>query len=298
MKANLFLLTAAIFWGLNFHFAKFMLGESTFIEAGSWRYIFGVVAIVLILLGTAKMKPSTAIPYKGIFLVGFIGLFGFNMLFFSGLQFTSALNASLIVSLNPITTILLSALILKTQISRMHVLGAIISFFGVLVLLTQGSFEKLAELDLNKGDLMIFGSNIVFALHHVWVKQYKKAFSNLHFTVYTNLICLLGFLAVSLFTQNTIHIDHSNYYWLWATGIGVFGTGIAYILWNSGVSQVGAASAGIFMNAVPLATAIGSLILGLEIQYFHYLSAAIIILGITISRITKRAKESTYLPSN
>ena len=222
MKANLFLLTAAIFWGLNFHFAKFMLGESTFIEAGTWRYIFGVFAIILILLGTPKIKQGIAIPYKGILLVGIIGLFGFNMLFFNGLQYTSALNASLIISLNPITTILLSSLILKTGISRMHVFGAIISFAGVLVLLTKGSLDKLAELDLNKGDIMIFASNMVFAMHHIWIKKYKKTFSNLHFTVYTNLICLLGFLAVSVFTNNAIHIGHSSNYWLSAAGIGFF----------------------------------------------------------------------------
>lgn len=290
MKATISLILATIFWGLNFHFAKFMLSESTFIESGAWRYIFGVVILILILVPSFKNDSFNKIPLKGVLLVGAIGLFGFNIFFFSGMQYTSALNAALIASLNPATTLLLSALILKTKIRSYHIIGATISLIGVLILLTQGSIDNLLNIKFNIGDLLIFGANLVFGLHHVWVKMYAGKISNLQFTAYTNVICLLGFILISFFLPAKIHIDHTTNYWLLSIGIGVFGTAIAYLLWNKGVSEIGADKAGMYMNMVPLTAAIFSLFLGLKIQTFHIISGIIIIAGISLTQISSYVK--------
>ncbi len=283
MKATISLILATTFWGLNFHFAKFMLGESNFIEAGTWRYLLGVGTLFLFLL--KDLKSLDKLPLKGIVLVGVIGLFAFNMLFFSGLLFTNPLNAALIVSLNPITTVLLSALILKTPVKWFHFVGASISFLGVVYLLTKGNILNLSEVRLNVGDLLIFGANLAFALNHVWVKKYKEGISNLQFTAWTNLICLLGFLTVTLFYYPVIDFNHSNNYWIWTLGIGVFGTAIAYILWNYGVTEIGADRSGIFMNVVPLATAVTSALFGIEMNLYHLVSGVIIIAGILFTQV-------------
>ena len=101
MKATISAILAATFWGLNFHYAKTMLKESDFVEAGTWRYIFGVIILAIFLLSSSKGKLIQKVPIKGVLLVGFIGLFVFNLLFFGGLLYTSPLNAALIISLNP-----------------------------------------------------------------------------------------------------------------------------------------------------------------------------------------------------
>jgi len=137
MRAEAYLLISVIFWGLNFHFAKYMLAESSFIEAGAWRYIFGVGTLLFLGWRSLKKVDLTLISVKGIMLIGVIGLFGFNILFFKGLQHTEAINASLIVSLNPILTIGFSGLILGTHITRYHIAGASISLLGVVFLLSQ-----------------------------------------------------------------------------------------------------------------------------------------------------------------
>jgi len=240
MKSRLFLIIAAILWGLNFHFASFMLKEATFLESATWRYVFGVVPLLLLSSKSLRKMKFDTIPLKGILLVGIIGLFGFNMLFFLGLKYTSPVNAALIISLNPMTTIYLSALIVKTRITKFHIIGAIISLLGVAILLTKGNLSNILLVDLNKGDFLILLANIVFALHHVWVKQYKNNFSTFNFTALTNLVCLLCFLVLLPVSSFTIGIEHTTNYWLWATGIGTFGTAIAYLLWNQGISELGA----------------------------------------------------------
>lgn len=292
MKSRIYLTIAAILWGLNFHFASSMLKETSYIESATWRYIFGVIPLLLISNRFFRKMNFNKIPIKGILLVGVIGLFGFNIFFFLGLKYTSPVNAALIISLNPIITIWLSAIILKTRITSYHIVGAIISLLGVTILLAKGNINNIMSLNLNKGDVLIMIGNIIFAFHHIWVKQYKADFSNRDFTSLTNLVCLLCFLILLPFTSFALSVDHTPNFWLWAIGIGTFGTAMAYLLWNQGISQLGPDKAGMFMNIVPLSTAISALLIGAQLHAYHLISGIIIITGIIISQSKKRIKQN------
>ena len=258
--------------------------EASYLESATWRYIFGVGTLLVLSLKSIQTLTLKGIPLKGIFLVGFVGLFGFNVFFFLGLQYTPPVSAALIISLNPILTIWLSALLLKTAITKYHMLGAGLALIGVVLLLSKGNYANFLSLKLSYGDLLIMVANVIFALHHVWVKQYRGHFSNRNFTLLTNLVCLLGFLCLLPINTAALTLDHSGYYWLWAVGIGTFGTAVAYLLWNEGVQQLGADQAGVFMNVVPLATALAAVLLGASLEYYHLISGVIIAAGIVISQ--------------
>ncbi len=195
MKATFYLIIATIFLGLNFHLAKIILKEVGFIEAGFWRFLFGVGALVL--LGFKKSLNLQLITknIKGISLTGFIGLFGFNIFFFLGLMNSSAVNAALIISLNPALTILFSHKILKTSITKNQLLGILIAFMGVTYVILNGEITNFTSLQFNYGDILILIANIFFALHHVWVKKYGATISNLNFTLLTSTCCLIVFLS-------------------------------------------------------------------------------------------------------
>ncbi|HAA10789.1 MAG TPA: hypothetical protein DCE41_03470 [Cytophagales bacterium] len=284
MKSILSLFVAAIFWGLNFHFIKFMFEESAYAEAGVWRYALATLTMVVMSVGAMRKWKISQVPWKGVLLVGAIGLLGFNLAVYVGMQYTSALNASLIMSLNPVTTILFSSLILKTEARWYHFLGAAISFVGVLLLISQGQLLSLQSLRFNKGDLLVFVGNLVFAFYHIGVKQFKKDTPNLQFTAYTNFVCMLGFMLIIPLTPAEIRLNHSAEYWTWALLLAVVGTAISFMLWNYGVTQIGADRAGIFMNVVPLATAISALFFGLEVQAYHLYSGLTIIMGIVLTQ--------------
>jgi len=164
MRAELYLILAAVFWGLNFHLAQFMMSESSFVEAASWRYIFGVITLILIGWNSLRKIQRTNVSVKGIILVGFIGLFAFNLLFFKGLQQTNAINASLLVNLNPIMTILFASVLIGLRITRNHVIGASISILGVAYLFFEGDLSNVQTLNFNSGDLLIFIAGVIFAL--------------------------------------------------------------------------------------------------------------------------------------
>ena len=281
MRSTLFLLLAPTFWGINFHLVQIALKEAHFIEGGFWRYVFGCVALLLVTLWNKRPSLTPLRTHAvGFALVGFIGLCAFNLLFFFGLKYTQAVNGSLIISLNPVMTSVLAFFVFGSAIKRREVIGLFVALVGVIYLLTQGDFDKLASLSFNIGDLIIFAANVVFALNHIWVKKYAVNISNRDFTLYTNLVCFLGFVIAAPFVPFSRITGYSNSFWLAAAGMGVLGTALAYLLWNEGVKKVGPSRAGIFMNMVPLSTAVTSVFFGQQLYSYHYISGVIIIVGV------------------
>ncbi len=284
MKAVIYFIISVIFWGLNFHLAKILLSEVNFIEAGFWRYLFGILPLTLLVY---KDMPSLELilkNLKGISLVGIIGIFGFNLFFFLGMMHTTAINAVLIFSLNPALTLLLSNRILKTPLHWKHIIGIIVSFIGVAYLLAQGNIGNLFTIHFTNGDILIFIANVFFALHHVWVKKYASAISNSNFTFLTGILCLACFLLFLPFYGMEDITTHGISFWLSVIGIGFFGTSLTYYLWNKGIKLTGANQAGIFINIIPLSTAIFAAFFGEVLYFYHAISGLLIVFGVFVMK--------------
>lgn len=286
MKATFYLIIATIFLGLNFHLAKIILKEVNFIEAGFWRFLFGVGSLTL--LGFKKLPSLQLIikNIKGISLTGFIGLFGFNLFFFLGLMNSSAVNAALIVSLNPALTILFSHKILKTPINKIQITGIIIAFIGVTYLILKGNITNRSNIQFNYGDILILIANVFFALHHVWVKKYGKTISNLNFTLLTSTCCLIGFSILLPISGMALVTTHTSGFWLAVLGIGCLGTALAYFLWQKGVQITGADKAGIYMNVVPLSAALFAVFFEEHLHTYHLIGGICIVAGLFLSKIS------------
>lgn len=259
-----------------------MLEEAHFIEAGFWRYLFGVVPLFFLAFRKMATIREVLKNLTGVLLVGVVCLFGFNIFFFTGLMYSPAINGSLIVSLTPALTLLYSNRILKTPLRSQEMIGVSISFFGVLYLILKGNIGDFSSIEFSWGDILLVGSANFFALQNVWSKKYGSQLSNINFTFFTNLFCLLSFLIVLPFFGD-LNIDGlSTSFWLATIGIGCFGTAISYFLWNKGIQLTSANQAGIFINVVPLSTAAFSLVLGEVLYSYHLVSGVLIVIGVVI----------------
>lgn len=282
--AIFYLLAAAFFWGLNFHLAKVILASVGFMEAGFWRYAFGVGFLFVIQARYIKTITWSLFRKnsKGLLLVGVIGLFAFNVLFFLGLQYTQALNAALIISLNPILTLLFSAWLLRYKVAAQQWIGIAFALAGIFFLLSKGNVSELLSIEWSKGDFIILLANTIFALQNVWVKMYTKAISVASFTLITNTICLLGFVLYLPFISVQGLTITAGSFWLSVVGIGILGTSLAYLFWNRGVAMIGPGRAGVFMNMVPLSAGVLAVFFGESLHSYHLISGAMIIVGMLI----------------
>ena len=290
MKTTLYFIISALFLGLNFHLSKIVLHEINFVETIFWRFLFASITLFFL---AYKNLPSLKVilkNLKGASLVGTVGLLGFNIFLFLGLMNSSAINAALIISLNPALTILFSYIILKTPLKRQHLIGVLISFLGVLYLILRGNISTFQEIQFNYSDLLILIANVFFALHHVWVKKYSVGITSTNFTFLASLFCLIGILFFIPFVEIQDITSHSSSFWMAIVSLGVIGTAVVFYFWNAGVQKAGADQAGIFMNIVPLSTALFAIFFNENLYGYHLISGLCIIVGMLIMKINYRKK--------
>lgn len=285
MRAFALPLATAILWGLNYHFAKRMIVAAPFAEVGLWRYALAVGALGVV--GARTLPPwQTLRPHlPAILRIGSLALFGFNLGYFLGLRSTSPLNASLIMALNPATTVALSGVWLGTRVRPAQLAGLLVSLLGVAYLVFDGSVSAALALEVNPGDVFILGANVCFAVHHVLVRRDGGALPNASFTLLINVACLGSFAMLLPVMGVAPSIFHDGDFWGAALCFGVLGTGLAYLLWNAGVARLGADTCALFLNVAPLATAVGSVVLGEPLFAKHFISGGLILGGLLLSQL-------------
>lgn len=167
--AYLLLFGVVCLWATNFPAGKFMLDAVGPLTLIAVRTIVG--AILLTLMGwksqvnwwtdLRKDPKSTAI-------MALTGVIGAGTLFYMGLRTTSATNAGIIAASTPIWVALFSRAFLKEHLSFVNGMGILLSFLGLVYIMCQGSYEVLAELSLNWGDLSILLGQLSWASYTIY----------------------------------------------------------------------------------------------------------------------------------
>ena len=243
-----YLLTAiaAIFWGANFNLAKPVVAEMHPYVAGASRYLIAAAIMFLITLYRREHVPFRHIHTY--IILGLVGVFGFNLFFFLGMQSTSAVNGSLILALNPLLTSILAYFILREKLGYIQILSFIVGVIGVaIVVLGAGATVHLAL-----GDVFIFGAALSWAFYNVLVRQLMpKDISGVDSTTGIMTVGAIALSAVALISGQKFVIPSAH-----ASAalliMAVCGGVLAYLFWNAGVTKLGATQAAIFLNLVPI----------------------------------------------
>lgn len=289
-KIYLMLLGFSIFTGATFNLAKYTVGYFSPSSAAAWR--FGLASIMMLIIlffteGVVKKQLKKNVVYYVV--LGIVGIFGFNALFFIGLKHTSPVNGALIMALNPLLTTVFARIILKDIITKKQVLGIFIALLGVLFVITQGSMETVKNLSIASGDIIIFTGNVCWALYGVLGRRFLKYVTPLSTTTYTMVIGAVSLIVVSAFTPNPIPLKNIPIEAWGAIAFMAFFTSVlGYLWWNLGMKEIGASKTSLFFNLVPVVTMIITFVIGTPITVFQVIGAVLVMLGVlTASGIVK-----------
>lgn len=288
-KAWVFLILSNLFWAGNLIFGKYTASEFPPIWTAFLRWI--IALIFLIPLAQFIEKPSWFRVWKKnwiiIVLLSAIGVVIYNFLVYSSLQYTSAINGSLINSLTPAFIMIFSLVFLKEKISPIQVLGLIISFIGVLTVLTKGNLFQVFHTQYNKGDAIMLLSVIFWAVYSLLGKKAKE----IPVITLVTMTAIIGILMMIPFIFfQPIHSEKVTS--LGIIGIiylGVFPSVGSFIFWNKGIKLLGAGIAGISLNLMPIFTAVIALILGHGLSMSQIAGGVIVIVGMLITTVKKNA---------
>ncbi|PHR70704.1 MAG: EamA family transporter [Lutibacter sp.] len=175
-KAHLALLGANLIYGANYIIAKGIMpnkiGPSSFV----FLRILGAGILFWIIKSFIKEKIDKKDFVRLIF-CGLLGVAANQLLFFHGLNLTSPIDASIIITSIPVMVVIFSFFILKEKITSNKLLGISIGSIGAILLIWYGN--KSGGTSSLLGNLFIFINACSYALYLVIVKPLMKKYNPL-----------------------------------------------------------------------------------------------------------------------
>jgi drug/metabolite transporter (DMT)-like permease len=269
---------------------RLLVGSVSPITLSTARW--GLAALLLLPFGWRVFKPGSALwQNKQRFLV--LGLFGvgsYNVLLYLALQSSSAINVTLIGASMPIWMLLIGAVFYQTKPNLLQLLGAIVSLFGVAIVLTRGDLGTLISMQMVIGDLLIMLATILWAFYS-WMLSRPGPSSERQWPWADFLLAqvVIGLVWTGFFDGFEIatgyaYLDLNGWTASLILFVAIGPSLIAYRCWGLGVSGAGPTVAAFFANFIPLFTAIlSAAMLGEPPQLFHGVAFALIVAGIWIS---------------
>lgn len=248
------LLFTSLLWGGNFVVGKFLVGHASSLTLTDLRWIIAVVCLIPLVWIREKRILPTKQAVLPLILMGVTGVALFNLFMFWALEKTDATNVGLLSTLNPVSIAIFSFLLIKEKIRPLQIAAMLISFAGVLVVMSKGDMTHLANLHFNAGDLWMLAAVAMWGIYSVCGRWAMKSVSPMMSTLYSG---LFGVVLMLPFNLTTFTVQNTSWsFWLSLFYVGVLATVVSMVLWNVGVQKVGATSAGMFLNFNPIFTAI------------------------------------------
>lgn len=285
------LVLGTMFWGVNFHLAQIGTAYVSPMAASAFRYTFASIGLLVItpifLKGylNRELFRRTGKSAAAIALVGLSGVFLFNYFFFKGLSLTDAINGALLVSLNPMLTLLFASIFISAPIYKGQVFGIIISLLGVLIVITKGEYNVLINLSFNEGDLFLLLASILFAFHNVMIQKYLSWIHPVWLTILTTVgggVLMIIFSMDSLVSAEVWSVLDSRFF-LAMMGMGFLGTTLSFMFWNMGINRVGANRTAVFLNLIPVFAAVSGLLFQQYLSLPQILGGLFIAWGIVVT---------------
>lgn len=289
-------------WGAALIVVKPAFSVTTPIRFLFYRYFFAVILSLPILWHyLPKLKKKTQTILK-ITLLELLGTTTALTLLYMGLNLTTAIEASLIITTTPIFVILAGVIFLKEREEKHELLGLLIAFTGTVALVSLPLINGGAQnqgLSLT-GNLLIIGQNIVNAIYLILAKKHYHRLPKLLVVSISFYVGLLSFFILSLLEANgsvfslaTSVMSDFNFTSVWVASLymALFGSIIGLTTYIKGQDNIEASEASLFTYLQPLVyIPLGIILLQEKFNVWQGVSLLLILLGVVIAE--KRSKKS------
>nr|WP_255421366.1 DMT family transporter [Paraliobacillus sp. X-1268] len=282
----MFLIFVVIFFAGNILIGKAINDLAPFTIA-FFRLFVAFLVVLPVGLKSAWNNRELFLKYKKPFIImSLTGVTFFNMFIYASLQFTTASNVSVLETVIPVITILLSAWLLKERLRKIQWAGVILSVFGAVWVVLNGEVMQITTINWNIGDFIMVGAILCWAVYSIYVKQYMHFFpsiAGLLVMTSISLIVLFPLVMMEWLFLGVPDLFQSEYV-VSLLYLGIFPSLIALLLYNHAVQKLGASKASLFLNFLPVITMLGAYLwLGESITLIQIGGALLVIVGVIIT---------------
>ena len=288
------LILANLFWAGNAVIARAVADNIPPFALSFWRWALALVIILPFgLPHILRNRELIRANWPRILLMSVLSVGGYNTLLYLAAHTTSAINISLLHATIPVMIALMGWLLLRQNTTARQLGGIGAALIGIVLIVSQGDWHRLAGLDLHIGDLIMFGAVVIWGIYSVLLRQHNDVLAPIHQLGFLTLTIIGGLPPIAVL-----------YAWEAATvegfmptagtlptllSLAVFPGIFAYGLWNYGVAAIGPSRAGIFLYLMPLfAAVLATVFLDERLQGFHAAGGMLILVGVYLAIQTKR----------
>lgn len=252
-------LLTVVIWGVTFISTKLLLADFQPVEILVFRFVMGLLALTLIyprrLRGTTLRQECTFAA------AGLCGVCLYYLLENIALTFTMTANVSVIVSVSPFFTAMLSQMFLKRE-EKLHAsffAGFAVAILGIFLISFQGSALKLNL----TGDLLALLAALCWGCYSVLTRRISAY--GYHTILTTRRIFLYGllFMLPAVFgfgfrpalARLLSPVNLGNILFL---GLGA--SALCFVTWNYAVRVLGAVMTSIYIYLIPVVTIVTSVL--------------------------------------
>lgn len=290
-RPYLLLTLATLLWAGNFVLGRAVSAEVPPVGLAFWRWFGGALIIAPFAIPRLRRDwPAIRASWRSVLALGFLGIAVFNTLIYAGLGRTTAINALLLQSIQPVVIIVFSFLIFRDTVSPRQILAVAVSLVGVVVIIARGSLAALAALSFNGGDLLVMVAIVSYAAYTALLRKrpavHPLSFLLAIFTVgFTLLLPLYVWEGLSGRPMQPTPVTFGA-----VAYVAIFPAIVAYLCFNRGVELLGANRAGHFFHLQPaFGVVLATLLLGERFQLYHAAGIALIVVGILLATVRRGA---------
>ncbi|MCE9682128.1 DMT family transporter [Halomonas alkalisoli] len=276
-------LGAVLIWSGNMTINQLTVGSIAPSSIAFLRWVLALTVLTPFLLPSAwQHRDAIRRHWPKLAVLGLIGMALWQGLAYVAAETTSATNMGILAAMVPLLTVLLSALILREAPSLGGTLGGIVALFGVTVLLGRGNPLSLLQLEVALGDLLMVVAATCYALYGVMLKRWPLDLPP-WVVLYVQVCFAVLFLLPGYLLGPMTPVDGHNVWLILYAGIPA--SIVTTFLWMRAIRQIGASQASIFINLMPLFSAlIAMAFLNERIALFHLVGGVLVLAGVIMAQ--------------
>ena len=276
-----------VLYGLNYTFAKVVMNENfvkpfafVILRVGGATVLFWLFSLFL---PKEKIERKDYIKF---FTAAIFGVVINMLLFLKGLELTTPIHASSIVTITPVIILILSAIILKEKVTAIKIIGVVLALCGALVLTIYGKSTRSGD-NVILGNAFIFINAISYSIYIILIKQLTAKY---HPFTFIKWLFLFGFFMVLPFGYNQLQeIKWETFtpYVSFSVGFVIIAATFAtYILNPLALSKLKASTVGVFIYLQPVIAGLFAIIMGVDsIDTIKIIAMVLIFSGVYIVSI-------------
>lgn len=277
-------------WTLGVIIAKAVRDDIPLIGLSFWRWIAAVAMLLPLVL--KELIEKFTIIRENFALLAFQGalLVGSSTLLFYSVNYTSAINATLVNAVQPVATSLIAWIILRERFNFKQIMGIVLAIAGVLFMITKANLNILTSLDFNKGDLLLVIAITGYGWYSVNIRKLPAqlgVFSALTVTLFIGCLFLLPFYLAEAHYVGPFPLTYSSVGAVLVIALLV--SMLAMGMWSKSNHMIGPSRAAVFVTLMPLYGAIlATTFLG-EVLYAYHITGGILVCSGIFLVVMKRA---------